>query len=186
MKRAMLKSKKIQILLKSLVSLWILYHLFSIIVMPNAGSFVGRVFQSYITPYSNTFGFSSSWNFFSPDPAHTMYMRYMIYFTDENGDAQKEPIEGFFPAEKNQGTFDPRRRRDMYMMHFMLLDPRRIESIFVPYLCKHNPGATNIRVDFVIETIAPLDQVMTMKQESMADLSKQLEYIKQEYPCHVE
>lgn len=186
MKRVMLKSKELRICLQSLVSLWILYHLFVIVVMPNAHSYMGRVFSSYLTPYANGFGFSSGWNFFSPNPAQTLYIRYLIYFTDENGDSEKESIEGFFPAEKNQGTFDPRLRRELYSMHFLLRDPHRLESLFVPYLCRTHPGATVVRIEFVNQTIPPLDQVVTLKQESVTDLSKQIEFIKQEYSCHDE
>jgi len=154
--------------------------------MPNAGSFVGRFFQRAVAPYANTFGFSSSWNFFSPDPVHTMYLRYTVYFNDESGHQKKEPIEGYFPSEKNQGTFDVTRRRDFYMMHFMLLNPQRLETLFAPYICKQYPDASSLRVEFVVETVAPLDQAVTLKQESMSDLSQELQYIKQEYPCHAE
>ncbi|RYZ68324.1 MAG: hypothetical protein EOP09_09645 [Proteobacteria bacterium] len=182
----MLKSKPFRIFLKTVASLWILYHLFVIIVMPNAGSFVGRVFQSYITPYSNTLGFSSAWNFFSPDPAHTMYVHYFVYFTNEDGDELKESIEGYFPKEKNKGTFDPRLRRDFYLMHFLLLNPNRVGTLLVPYLCRSNPGASFVKAEFVVETIPPLDQMMTMKDDSQNELSKKLQYVKQEYPCRVE
>ena len=90
------------------------------------------------------------------------------------------------PQDKNIGTFDVRRRRELYMMHFFIGRPDRIEALFVPHICKQHPGATSVRIEFVVETVAPLDEATTFKQESMSDLSKQLEYIKQEYACHAE
>lgn len=184
--RAMLKSKKTLVYIKALLSLWALYHLLVVIVMSNGGSFVGRLLQGYITPYANITGFNTSWNFFSPDPAHTMYFRYLVYFNDENGEPLQEEVEGFFPRLKNQGTFDPRERRELYLMHFFLLNPERLEKLFAPMICRQYPGATSLRVDFIIESIAPLDQAVTLKRDSMADLSNQYEFIKREYSCNVE
>jgi hypothetical protein len=154
--------------------------------MSNGGSFVGRFFQRGITPYANITGFNTSWNFFSPDPAHTMYIRYQVYFNDDRGEAIKESLEGFFPELKNVGTFDPTQRRELYMMHYLLLNPDRLEKMFVPHICKIHPGSTSVRIDFVIESIAPLDQAAMLKQETMAELSKEQEYIKREFPCNVE
>lgn len=184
--RTMLKSKGVRTFLKALFSIWILYHLFVVIVMSNGSSFFGRFFQRAITPYANITGFNTSWNFFSPDPAHTMYFKYQVYFNDENGEPLKESLEGFFPSLKNVGTFDPRERRELYLMHYFIIGPDRLEKLFVPVICRAHPGATSVRVDFVIESIAPLDQAATLKQESMADLSKEHEYIKREFSCHVE
>lgn len=184
--RAMLKSRKTVFFLKTLLSIWILFHLFVVVVMSNGSSYVGRSFQNIITPYANITGFNTSWNFFSPDPAHTMYFRYLVYFNDENGEPLKEEVEGFFPALKNVGTFDPRERRELYLMHFFILSPERLEKFFAPMICRQHPGASSLRVDFVIESIAPLDQAATLKRDSMADLSKEYEFIKREYSCHVE
>lgn len=184
--RKMLKSKRAIFFLKALLSIWILYHLFVVIIMSNGGSFMGRLFQRAVTPYANATGFNASWNFFSPDPAHTMYLRYQVYFNNENGEELKEPLEAFFPALKNLGTFDPTQRRELYMMHYLILNPERLEKMLVPYICKTNPEASSIRIDFVVESIAPLDQAAILKQESMAELSKHQDYLKKEFPCHVE
>ncbi len=182
----MLKSRRGLFFLKALASIWILYHLFVVIVMSNGSSYFGRFFQGVITPYANITGFNTSWNFFSPDPAHTMYIRYQVYFKDEKGDPIKESKEGFFPELKNVGTFDPTQRRELYMMHYLLLGPDRMEKMFVPHICRVNLGATSVRIDFIVESIAPLDQAVTFKQETMAELSKEQDYIKREFPCHVE
>jgi len=184
--RAMLKSKKLVFFTKTLLSIWILYHLFVVIIMSNGSSYLARFFQRAITPYANQTGFNTSWNFFSPDPAHTMYLRYTVNFNNENGDTIKEPIEGFFPTLKNVGVFDVRERRELYLMHYFILPQERLERFFVPAICRQYPGATSVYVDFVIESIAPLDQAVTLKNQTMADLSKQNEFIKREISCHVE
>lgn len=184
--RAMLKSRKALVFAKSVLSIWILYHLFVVVIMSNGSSFMARFFEHQITTYANQTGFNTSWNFFSPDPAHTMYIRYVVNFNDENGEPLKEAIEGYFPALKNVGTFDPRERRELYLMHYFILSPDRLEHLFAPTICRQHLGASSVYVDFVIESIAPLDQAAMLKNQSMEDLSKQNELIKREISCHVE
>jgi hypothetical protein len=184
--RAMLNSKKFLVFAKSLLSIWILYHLFVVVIMSNGGSFMARFFEHQITTYANQIGFNTAWNFFSPDPAHTMYIRYLVNYVDENGELTQDPVEGFFPALKNVGTFDPRERRELYLMHYFILNPERLEKLFAPEICRRYPGATSVYIDFVIESIAPLDQAAFEKNQTMQDLSKQNELIKREVSCHVE
>lgn len=179
-------SKRLALLAKALLSLWILYHLFVVVVMSNPGSFLERNVRAWLAPYANITGFNTSWNFFAPDPASTMYFHYWVHFENDRGEPLKEPVEGFLPQDKNTASFDVRRRRELYLMHYFFRRPERLESLFVPHLCKEHPGATTVRIEFMVETIAPLDEARIFKDEAMSDLSKQLELIKREYPCHVD
>lgn len=182
----MLKSKKAIVLLKTALSLWILYHLFVVLLMSNPGSWVGHHFQKFITPYANVTGFNTSWNFFAPNPTQTAYIRYLVHYENQEGEIVKEPQEGFFPQNKNQAIFDVRRRRELYFMHYILGRPFLLEKHFAPYICKTHPDASSVRLEGVVETVPPLDEALTFRQETLADLSKQVELIKQEYPCHAE
>ncbi|MCX7977885.1 MAG: hypothetical protein N2578_02655, partial [Bdellovibrionaceae bacterium] len=56
-----------------LFSVWIVYHIVVISVIPNQSNFLNRYFEKAIVPYASQLGMNASWNFFSPDPAHTMY-----------------------------------------------------------------------------------------------------------------
>lgn len=183
--RAMLKSRKFLVFAKSVLSIWILYHLFVVVIMSNGASFMARFFEHQITTYANQTGFNTSWNFFSPDPAHTMYIRYTVNFNDANGEPTRDSIEGFFPTLKNVSTFDPRKRRELYLMHYFVMSPERLEKLFAPEICRRHPGASSVYVDFVIESIAPLDQAAIHKSQTMEDLSRQNEFIKREISCHV-
>jgi len=89
-----------KLLVKVILSGWIVYNIFTMLVMPNLGAYFGRSTSRFITPYGNTVGLNASWNFFSPDPAHTMYIRYRINYLDNEGFPTKDSLEGFFPAEK--------------------------------------------------------------------------------------
>ncbi len=151
--------------------------------MPNVSAYLGRNTASFVTPYANTIGLNGSWNFFSPDPAHTMYVRYVISFADQSGEQVKDPIEGYFPEEKNQGIRSDFHKRELYAMRFMVIDPRRLRILYGPWLCKRFPGATSVQMEHIVETVPPLDQVVTLKEEAVQDLSQEIQYSNATYSC---
>lgn len=179
----MISMKKAKLLFKTLASLWIVYNIFTMLVMPNVGAYFGRTASFLITPYANTIGLNASWNFFSPDPAHTMYIRYLARFQDADGNEIKEPIEGFFPAEKNKGGVAASRKRDLYAMRFMVIEPKRLRLLMGPWLCRQFPGATSVEMEHVIETVPPLDQVVTFKDDNVKDLSQEVKYVREDHSC---
>jgi len=170
-------------LFKGLLSLWIIYNIFTMLVMPNVGAYFGRITSRFITPYANTVGLNASWNFFSPDPAHTMYLRYTVRYLDSEGNETREPVDGFFPEEKNQGISDPRKKRNLYAMRFMVIDPKRLKVFFGPWLCKQYPGATSVEMEHVVETVPYLDKVVTLKDETVQELSQELQFVREFYSC---
>ncbi|NUN07048.1 MAG: hypothetical protein HUU57_14970 [Bdellovibrio sp.] len=174
---------KAKLLSKTLLSLWIVYNIFTMLVMPNIGAYFGRTTSKFITPYANSVGLNASWNFFSPDPAHTMYIRYHVYFIGPEGVETQEPIENYFPLEKNTPVLDLARKRDLYAMRFMVIEPKRLKTYFGPWLCRRHPGASSVEMEHVIETVAMLDQAVTFKYEDMRDLSKELKYVRETYSC---
>ena len=183
----MTSTKRAALTLKALLSVWILYNIFAIVVMPNAGSYFGRATSRFIGPYANNVGLNAGWNFFSPDPAHTMYIRYMVYF---NGDAsgatepEKDPIEGYFPAEKNKMISSMFRSRELYLMRFMIMNKSHLKNLFGPWLCRQYPGASAVDMEHVIETVAMLDEAAAFQNESMAALSKELQFVAERYRCN--
>lgn len=179
-----MKSMKKGILtLKVILSVWIVYNIATMVVMPNAGSFFGRKYGHIFAPYANSVGLNASWNFFSPDPAHTMYIKYFVEFTGADGEPTQESILGYFPEEKNQMVLDTNRRRELYVMRFMMIGQNRLQGLFAPWLCKKHPGATNIHIEQVIETVAPLDEVLLAKEETVKELSKEIQYANFDYHC---
>lgn len=144
--------------LKFLLSLFIIFHLSVIIILANGGSYLGRSLQKYLLPYANTIGLNTTWNFFSPDPAHTMYIRYVQHFDDENGNEIKESVESYIPAEKEKISIDSSKRRFLYAIRFLLLDTTRMNTILAPWLCKSNPEASSIFIEQIFEAIPGLDR----------------------------
>jgi len=96
--------------------------------------------------------------FFSPDPAHTMYIKYTQHFYDAEGNETKEFIQSFIPAEKEKIATDSSKRRFLYAIRFLLLDNSRMNSILAPWLCKSNPDTTSVSMEQIFEAIPSLDR----------------------------
>lgn len=142
-----------KIILKAGLSVVIVYILTVAIVMPNGTSFLGRKLSPIILDFANQFGFSVNWNFFAPDPAHTMYISYVVNFTDDS----KESIQGYIPPEKEKIVVDASERRFLYAMRFMIVDDRRLKKILGPFLCRKFTGASSVYIRSVLEPILNLD-----------------------------
>lgn len=160
-----------------------LYLVSMMIILGNGSSFIGRHLGFLYTPVANSIGLNTTWNFFSPDPAHTMYLRYRILFQDEYGNDKNEAIEKYFPEDALENNFWMHHRRLSYVMRFLSADANRIEKFLVPWLCKKNPQATNIQTELLLYKIPPLDVVSTLKTENYDDLVQQEEINQMTYAC---
>ncbi len=169
--------------LRIFLSAFIVFHLSVIIILANGGSYLGRSLQASLLPYANTLGLNATWNFFSPDPAHTMFYRYKIYFESPVGEELKESIEGFFPPEKTHIVIDSSKRRLLYSMRFLTIDPSRIKSLMAPWLCKQYPGASRVRMEYIVNQIPLLDVAVARKDDPMDDLVSEKNLINNEVSC---
>jgi len=149
--------------LKIILSLFIVYHLTVILVLPNGGSYLGRWFGSGLTAYGNLLGLNTSWNFFSPDPAHTMFLKYTVWF-DEAGN--KEPVHGFIPPEKEQIVLDSSKRRFLYAMRFLILDTTRMKVLLAPWICRQHPGSQLVKIEHLLESIPNLERAQLGEERS--------------------
>ncbi len=144
-------------LARILLSLFICFHLVVILVLANGSSFLGRSLEPWLAPYGNVLALNLTWTFFAPDPAHTMFIRYLVYFDDDLGTERKSPIEGYVPEEKDQIVIDTSKRRYLYAMRFLILDQKRMKTLLGPFLCRKYPGASSISLEEILEPIPNLD-----------------------------
>lgn len=143
-----------------ILSLFLAYHLTVMVVLSNGGSFLARTLTPYLIPYANLIQMNTTWNFFAPDPAHTMFVKYKIEFTDADGNDLKEPVIGFIPPEKKHIVIDSSKRRFLYAMRFLLLDNNRMQTILGPWLCRKYSGATRVIMENRLIAIPNLDQAL--------------------------
>lgn len=177
-------TKKATLTFKVILSVWIVYNIIVLMLMPNIGSYIGRLTSGAVAPYANIVGLNAGWNFFSPDPAHTMYLRYTLHFEDANGEQILDSVEGYFPPEKNKRILNEVKKRAQYAMRFMIVDPKRIKVFFGPWICRQNPTASAVTVEAVIETVPFLDNVVLQSQTEVDALSEKLQYVREEISCN--
>lgn len=165
-----------------ILSFGIIYHLFVIVVMANGSSYVGRYLNKAIVPYASTLGMNTTWNFFSPDPAHTMYLKFTIYFAENEGEPSREPLEVFMPSGKDEGVWDLGEKRRFYAMRYMIVYPGRIDGVLGPYLCKRYEGAEVIHIEHIIDPIPSLD-LANIDSRELNELGARYDYINRDYRC---
>ena len=153
------------------------------IVLGNGSSFMGRSLGPFYTPVANLVGLNTTWNFFSPDPAHTMYLRYTVQFEDEYGNPVKESIQSLFPPEETNSDFRVHIRRMSYVMRFYASSPSRLSDFLIPWLCKKNPGANRIQTDVLYNRIPSLEVASTLLESEYEDLVKHEEINQNVFPC---
>lgn len=141
-----------------------------------------RLIGQYFIPYANVIGLNTSWNFFSPDPAHVMYFQYSI--TKKDQDPNEESTNLYIPEQKNYGPFGLVDRRVMYAMRFMILDQRRVDALLGPWLCKKHPEALMIHVEHKIESIPPIDSVAFNPDGENSRNDKQIKMVDKDFNCN--
>jgi hypothetical protein len=142
----------------NLFTLFLLYHLAVIVLMPNSGSILGRRWGDLIAPYANTLGMNATWEFFSPDPPQAFYFDYSVYFETEDGEEKRAPVEGFFPEWRTERTLHPNKIRLKNAVRFFALTRTSVEQAFIGYLCRQYPEANRVRVRQVTELVPPLEK----------------------------
>ena len=152
------------------------------VIMSNGSGFFARSMGNFYRYYANQLNINTNWNFFSPDPAQIIYLRYIVYTLDEFGNEMEPEVEHFYPEEKNQGSFGLTHRRHFYLSRYLLLSESRLENMFVPWVCRQSPKATHIAVQTITEKITPLDEIsQTASLQQMK--SETVTMFKKEFRC---
>lgn len=233
--------KKVVLLSKAFLSVWIVYNIFVMLIMPNVGAYFGRVTEKFVTHYASTVGLNAGWNFFSPEPAQPMYLKYRVNYrasapdlsVDEEIEPQSqsqsdrtdsdslaateallmqnlgapkdendiddeyqirqdildsigvgESVDYHYPPEVYEdGTWGIIQKREWALMRYMILDPKRLRILMGPWLCKKHPGAESIEMEHVISFIPFLDQAVKFKSESVEEMAKRMNVIKESVSC---
>jgi hypothetical protein len=170
-------------IVQGLLLILFIYLTSMMIVMSNGSSFLGRYLSFFYIPVANSIGLNTTWNFFSPDPAHTMYLKYVIHFENEYGDPINDSIEKFFPDESQNSDFRMHVRRMSYVMRFLSMDQNRLREFFVPWVCRQYPDATRIQTMTLFYRIPTLDLVSTLSDSDYMDLVKEEQFNENIFSC---
>ena len=145
--------------LKKIASLLILFHLGTIILMPNFVSTYGRIVGQPFLVYASTFGITMPWMFFSPDPSVILYFEYELEVSDYGEPLTESEQKTYqWPIEPPDRFYRLDYLRSIYHSRSSTSSPERLEKLLIPFLCKKHPEAKRISVRSVIKTHPLLEQ----------------------------
>ena len=80
---------------KAGLSLFLVFHLFCVLLVPNSDNYMGEFFLKVTQPYLFFLELTNTWNFFAPNPEPPIYIDYQLI------DAQGQPyFSGRWPDIK--------------------------------------------------------------------------------------
>lgn len=141
-----------------LVNLWLVYHLFSVVISPASVGPASELEYSgwqIAAPYLQTLNLNHGYHFFAPDPAGSSIVSYLLEYPDGRTATGRFPNKGIHP-------------RLLYHRHFMLseflggVEPGRRSRICETYarnLCKRT-GASKVTLSLISHSLATREQVL--------------------------
>lgn len=164
--------------LKVVLSVFIIYHLIVMVMMPFGSSVLQRRYSDYFLKYANTIFLNQVWTFFSPDPATIFFIQYTVYFSD----TKKEPETFYIPDNREKFGSNVYQQRNHTMTRLFLVDPIRIESTLGPWACAQHPGAESITVEAVTRPIPNLESV-SVSGETVSKSKDEIKLTRYDYNC---
>lgn len=146
-----------------LLSLFLLFHVFAIWASPNPRSFLYLSSSPVLKPYLDFLGLNSSWAFFAPEPVFPpMYLDYAIEFAD------RDTVRGRFPEQQDHNFFRDRFNRRMSLSRSIMTNEAHTQNMFVPYLCREYPGASDIKL-WRVTGIQPSFEMVRKGEKKVTD-----------------
>ncbi len=135
-------------ILKVVLSIFIVYHLAAVIVLPMGSGLLIRELGRYFVPYANLLQMNTTWQFFSPGPSPIFYLEYTYLFeTDDAGESSQSESEPKLLPERRTGFgYSDFYNRRLFSMRFFSLNEQRLARYLVPWLCRQNEKATSVSV----------------------------------------
>lgn len=152
------------VLAKGTVSLWLVYHLMVIVIMPQPLSLLYAPLKPYLMPYAHTLNLSNIWSFFAPNPDHYSYFEYDVYYENpvrvKNTAKRRrgKKARRLKARRQNKKTFIwPLSRKESERMsqnHNRLIfhsiffynthSPRTVRKHLLPFLCRLHPQGLRV------------------------------------------
>lgn len=166
------------------LSVFLLYHLAVILIMPISSSLIGRQVAGLFLGYANQLGFNTTWQFFSPGPAPVYFLEYQLETVESMNWTVEEyvPPETLqYPPQRDRLTWSDSYNRRLYGMRFLTLFPDRLEGFFIPFLCRQHPEAVAISLQSVIERVPDVER--SGEWASFEEMSERFALPRQRYEC---
>ncbi len=143
----MFRGQAVQVTLKVLVSLFIVYHLLMVFISPNRLSMIHEKLMPYFISYAHTLSMDVSWSFYAPNPYSYFYFEYEVIYTNDRVNTFRWPPSR---KESKRNIFNYNRFISQTLF-FMLAGPRKLRRYFLPYLCHLHPESKEITAQAIVE-----------------------------------
>ena len=157
----------VKFLLRLVLSLFISFHLFCLVLYPNHDSELGANSRWFLDPYTNFLGLAVTWNYFAPNPAaNPLFVEWELL--DNKGELIRK---GQIPDEQESFTLSERTNRRVYFVYYLLAAESRTEQVLLPYLCGKFPDTNSIRFWSVVKAVPKINEVSEGRR-SLSDVSQ--------------
>lgn len=146
-------------LIKSCLSIFLLFHLAVMLLVPNGDNRVGAASAPFMEPYVEFFEFSEHWSFFAPDPGEPVYIQWEL--VNKIGATIGQ---GMFPDAKGPYLFGERQDRRLLAAVFMIFDDSKLVKIMVPYLCASNPQVDSVSLWKIVDSPISMEDAASGKR----------------------
>lgn len=166
--------------LKIVLSLFILYHLAAVTILPNGSSMIGRKLSWLFLPYANPLLFNRTWQFFSPGPMSAFYLEYNLA-TNEGFAADEARAPFIYPPHRKNAALDDFYMRTLAGMRMIATQEGPFEDYFIPFLCRLHPQAVALDLRSVLEELPPIEKSEPF--QNFKDMSERTTLPRKLYPC---
>lgn len=163
-----------------ILSIFIVFHLFAILLAPNSQTYLGIQAAFFVQPYVNFLGLASQWGFFAPDPGPPpVFIEYELF--GDNGSSLGTKT---WPEKKSSFWLRERQNRRIAVARFLVASNERTEKMMGPYLCSQHREARSVKLWRVVGTIPNLHEVAAKKRVIGDDVGTERKFVTQ-YLCSV-
>lgn len=177
-------------LLKTVLSIFLVYHLLAVTILPMGSGLVVRELGRYFVGYANLFALNTTWQFFSPGPSPIFYLEYTYSYPpavddEEAWETLSEPM--LLPERRVGFGISDFYSRRLYSMRFLSLNSDRMERLLVPWLCKQDPRATSVSVRQMFGEIQNVERHRgQFGADSFADMAEKRKSERLNFRCEYE
>ena len=125
---------------KLLLVVWAIFHVLVIFIIPSRSNYFNGPLSALLLPYANTLSLNVAWQFFAPEPGPA------VFWESEVRQDRAVIAKDILPEEENKFLLRTRYNRRVSMMRFLYNDLSRVSGLYIPYLCRIYPEATDVKV----------------------------------------
>lgn len=166
-----------RLIAKVALSLFVVFHVAAVFILPNPGSLLYNATQSVVQKYGTGFGIHTTWRFFSPNPL-IKNLEYRVIGSPDNSSEVIHRYPQDVNEVKNRESFN----RVMNYAMFMTISRETLEKHLNRHLCEKWPKATSIEYEIVGNEFSPIERA----QRDGYDRSMLLKQVRSnagEVPC---